>query len=286
MTPPLLDINLSAGYGKSTTLDEVSFTLQRGERVGLVGTSGAGKSTLVMALVGMLPWRRGWTKGSVCLQGRDLLRLTERELRAIRGKQIALVPQSPSTALNPALTLQTHFDEMWSAHAERGGEGGERMRHLLSRVALPYDATFLKRRPAEISIGQAQRVLIALALLHKPLLLIADEPTSALDVCTQQEIVRLLHELSQEQGTTLLYVSHDLVSVLQLCQRMFVMSKGRLVESLDLSQDHLDARDEVTRSLLQTLPASPAAVKQTYRSRARAPPTGSPVPTLEQEALL
>ncbi len=267
MSAPLLDVSLSAGYGKSTTLHTVSLTLQRGERTGLVGTSGAGKSTLVLALMGMLPWRHGWIRGHVTLQGRDLLQCTERELRRIRGNEVALIPQSPATALNPALTLQAHFDEVWGAHARDVQRQSERTRHLLTRVELPADSAFLKRRPSEISIGQAQRVMIALALLHHPALLIADEPTSALDVCTQQEIIRLLHDISQEHGTTLLYVSHDLISVLQLCERMFVMSQGKLIESVSLSQEMPPLQHEVTRSLLQTLPASPAAIKANYLAR-------------------
>ncbi len=270
MTTPLLEVDVTAGYGKSTTLHQARFTLHPGERAGLVGTSGAGKSTLVLALLGMLPWRKGWARGHVRLQGRDLLHCTERELRCLRGRTIGLVPQSPATALNPALTLQTHFDEMWRAHAAQGPSQAERMRHLLQRVELPFDASFLKRLPAQVSIGQAQRVMIALALLHQPALLIADEPTSALDVCTQQEILHLLGTVSREQGTTLLYVSHDLVSVLQLCQRMFVMSGGALVESLDLSSDVLEAQHPVTRNLLNTLPATPTALRQTYLSRTQA----------------
>lgn len=275
MTAPLLDVSLSAGYGSTTTLNEVSFELYPGERAGVVGTSGAGKSTLVLALLGMLPWRKGWAKGYIRLQGKDLLRCTDRELRHVRGRTIGLIPQSPATALNPALSLKTHFDEMWRAHASKGAAQGARMHHLLTRMNLPSDAAFLKRLPCQISIGQAQRVMIALALLHKPCLLLADEPTSALDVCTQQEIVRLLYEVSSEEKTSLLYVSHDLVSVLQLCQRMFVISKGALVDSIDLTSDLYQPKHLVTRNLLDTLPAAPEEVKRMYASRFRHSPPSS-----------
>lgn len=267
MSTPMLKVELCAGYGKTQTLTDISFELQTGERAGLVGTSGAGKSTLVLALLGLLPWRKGWVKGSVQFDGRNLLLCSERELRKMRGNRIALIPQSPATALNPALSLQTHFDETWRAHAKKGGEQAKRTAYLLERVELPSDSAFLKRRPAEISIGQAQRVMIALALLHRPALLIADEPTSALDVCTQQDILHLLENVSREQESTLLYVSHDLVSLLQLCSRMLVMSHGVLVESLDVESDMPQAQHAVTRKLLETLPASLEELKQTHRKR-------------------
>jgi len=258
-TGPLLRVRLEAGYGRGTSLHEVKFDLHPGERVGLVGTSGAGKSTLVLALLGLLPWRKGWARGEVLLDGRNLLTCTERELRQVRGKAVALVPQSPATALNPALSIGTHFAEAWKAHAA-GDRGGlrSRMSELLGRVRLPTDAAFCRRRPQEISIGQAQRVLIALALLHRPSLLIADEPTSALDVCTQDEIVRLLHEISREQELTLLYVSHDLLSVFRLCARMLVMGEGRIVDDLDLAHVEGGEKHTLTRNLLATLPVSPA----------------------------
>lgn len=269
MSEPILTVELCAGYGKAQTLTDISLELQAGERVGLVGTSGAGKSTLILALLGLLPWRKGWAKGSVQFEGRDLLRCSERELRQMRGNRIALIPQSPATALNPALSLQMHFDETWRAHAGKGNEQAQRTGYLLNRVELPGDSAFLKRRPAEISIGQAQRVMIALALLHRPALLIADEPTSALDVCTQQEILHLLEDISREQKSTLLYVSHDLVSLVQLCDRMIVMSHGAIVESLPVTQDMSQAQHAVTRKLLQTLPASLSELKRTHRERAR-----------------
>ena len=230
----------------------------------MVGSSGAGKSTLAMALMCLLPWRGGWTKGRLSFEGTDLLTLPERERRAIRGRSIALVPQSPSTALNPCLSLQRHFEEVWRAHTAEGREGLQlRMRTLLERVDLPDTKEFLQRKPSQVSIGQAQRLLIALALLHRPHLLIADEPTSALDVCNQQETLRLLSELSRENDMGLLYISHDLVSVVQMCERMLVLSEGVAVQTL-----HCDALasgveyHSVTRRLLQTLPAPPEVLRR------------------------
>jgi len=267
---PLLRVRLSAGYSGSRVLRDLAFELERGEILGLVGSSGAGKSTLVLSLVGLLPWRGGRVSGEVAMAGRNLLTLSEKELRQIRGRSVALIPQSPMTALNGAISLQSHFREAWRAH-EKSGRGPmlERVRELMTEVQLPAADAFLRRRPAEISVGQAQRVLIALALLHRPALIIADEPTSALDPVTQLQIVDLLRNLNRRHGTTLLYISHDLISVIRLCDRIAVLDKGTIVESLPAGEiDH--ARHDASRALLEALPVPPEALL-----RFRDHPTGT-----------
>ncbi|HUA92153.1 MAG TPA: ABC transporter ATP-binding protein [Terracidiphilus sp.] len=254
---PLLRVQLDAAYGGKPVLRNLHLELARGEVLGLVGGSGAGKSTLVLSLLGLLPWRGGRLTGEVTLEGENLLTLSERKLRALRGSRIALIPQSAMSALNPAISLQRHFNEAWRAHRKYPSEElAARIRELLEEVQLPKDAEFLRRRPAQISVGQAQRVLIALALLHRPALIIADEPTSALDPVTQTQIVALLRRLNRTHGTTLLYVSHDLVSVLHLCDRIAVLHAGTIVE--DLPVERLgEARHEATLALLGALPAPP-----------------------------
>ena len=272
MSEPVLRIRLSAGYGKTTVLDGVALDLHAGDCLGLAGSSGAGKSTLVLALLGLLPWRRGWVRGEVLLGGRNLLALSEREARRVRGKEIALIPQSPLSALNPALSLRTQFKEAWRAH-ERTSDGfADRVRALMIEVQLPSDEAFLSRRPGEISVGQAQRVVLALALLHRPAVLIADEPTSALDPATQGEVLDLLRSTRQTEGTTLLYISHDLTSVLQLCDRVAVLEGGSIVECLSADTIEETARHPSTLSLLNTLPV-PARVLRAYGLRE----TSSPV---------
>ena len=254
---PLLRVNLAAGYAGKPVLEDVRFDLERGEVLGLVGTSGAGKSTLVLSLLGLLPWRGGRVVGEVALEGENLLALPERKLRRLRGRKIALIPQSPMTALNPAISLQSHFNEAWRAHeAGRSADLAARLRELLAEVQLPSSGDFLRRRPSQISVGQAQRVLIALALLHRPALIVADEPTSALDPVTQAQIVELLRRLNRRHGATLLYVSHDLVSVIQLSDRIAVLNVGAIVESLPVSA-LAEARHPATRSLLSALPVPP-----------------------------
>ena len=254
---PLLRVNLEAGYAGKPVLRDICFELERGEVLGLVGTSGAGKSTLVLSLLGLLPWRGGRVTGEVVLEGENLLALSERKLRDLRGRKVALIPQSPMSALNSAISLQSHFNEAWKAHRKSGhAELEKRVRELLLEVQLPTDAEFLRRRPSEISVGQAQRVLIALALLHQPALIVADEPTSALDPVTQTQIVGLLKKLNRSHGVTLLYISHDLISVMQLADRIAVLNAGRIVECLPVDQLG-EARHEATLALLKTLPAPP-----------------------------
>jgi len=267
---PLFHVNLSASYAGKPVLRDIRFDLQPGEMLGLVGSSGAGKSTLVLSLLGLLPWRGGRVSGDVVLQGQNLLTLGERQLRALRGRHLALIPQSPMSALNPSISLHNHFTEAWKAH-EKGGQSAlmDRLRPLLSEVQLPADTTFLRRRPSQISVGQAQRVLIALALLHRPSLIIADEPTSALDPVTQAQIVTLMRELNRQHGTTMLYISHDLVSVLQLCDRIAVLDGGTLVESLPADQvSH--AQHPATRALLNALPAPPEVLLK-FREKVDSP---------------
>ena len=257
---PLLQVNVTASYGAQEILHDIRFSLQKGEALGFVGTSGAGKSTLILSLLGLLPWRGGKVHGEVLLDGENLLSLRERDMRRLRGKRIALVPQSPMSALNPAISLRSHFIEAWSAHERRGSrEFGSRLEEVLAEVQLRSDQEFLNRRPSQISVGQAQRIMIALAMLHRPEILIADEPTSALDPVIQSEVISLLKNLNQSQGTALIYVSHDLISVLQLCDRLAVLDHGSLVE--DLAVDHVEqARHPASTALLGALPVPPRMI--------------------------
>jgi len=260
----LLRVRLQAGYGQTRILEEVLFDLKRGEAFGLIGTSGAGKSTLVMALLGLLQWRGGYAIGEVLFEGANLLTMPEKEARRLRGRRFSLVPQSPLSALNSALSLRAHFEQAWRAHAQWNRQLFEtRVQELFEQMQLPPQPQFLARRSGEISVGQAQRVLIALALLHRPSLLIADEPTSALDPVTQAEVLRLLRRLNHENGTTLLYISHDLTSVLQLCDRVAVLDRGRIVECLEVGSIDQEAQHEATLAFLHALPV-PAKVLRSY----------------------
>jgi ABC-type glutathione transport system ATPase component len=203
-----------------------------GEMFGLIGQSGSGKSTLALALPRLLELRGAKVRGAIRFGGRDIMALSGRQLRRLRGKEMALVLQSPMLALNPALRIETQLREVWRAHrAESWRQGFAHARGLLARMRLPGDERFLRSYPGEISVGQAQRVVITMAVMHQPKLLIADEPTSALDPQSGAEILNLFRALNRDFGTAILYVSHDLGSVAALCRRAGVISHGRLVES-------------------------------------------------------
>jgi ABC-type glutathione transport system ATPase component len=250
---PLLEVSVSAGFGARKVLNEVSFRLGEGEAFGLVGESGAGKSTVSLALLNLLPWSGGWTRGEVRWRGRNLLDLNPREMRRIRGREIALVPQSPIAALNPGMTLEAHFKEAWRAHAsEPWKQARARVPELLASVRLPEAPGFLQQRPRELSVGLAQRLLIALALLHSPALLIADEPTSALDPITQAEILKLFAEI-RARGTALLYISHDLPSVAALCDRVAILCEGCIVEAGECREVFAQPAHAYTQRLVEAI---------------------------------
>jgi ABC-type glutathione transport system ATPase component len=228
----LLSVEVSADYpGRPGVLTDVNFSIAAGELFGLVGQSGSGKSTLALALPRLLELRGARVRGSIRLCGVDLMSLNGRELRRLRGRDMALVLQSPMLALNPALRIERQLREVWRAHrGESWREGREHARSLLARMNLPGDERFLRNYPGELSVGQAQRVVITMAVMHRPKLLIADEPTSALDPQSATEILDLFRSLNRQFGTAILYVSHDFDSVAALCRRVAVMRQGRLVE--------------------------------------------------------
>ena len=250
----LLDINASVTYGQKRVLDQVSLEVAEGEIVGLVGRSGEGKSTLALAILGLLELRGGQAAGQVLFQDRDLLRLSAREMRRLRGKEIALVPQSPLAALNPNLRLGSQLEEAWQAHRP----GKTDWKALLKSVSLPPEESFLRQYPRALSVGLAQRFLIAMALLHNPALLLADEPTSALDTVTQAEILELFKRVNQDRGTAILYISHDLASVASLCHRVAILHQGAIVECAAVEEVFRNPRSEYTRQLIAAIPRVPA----------------------------
>jgi ABC-type glutathione transport system ATPase component len=227
----LLEARINAGYaGTADVLRALELSVEPGEIMGLVGESGSGKSTVALALMRLLQFRGGEARGEILFQGRDLMKLPEREMRGVRGREVAMILQSPLSALNPAMSIGDQIVEAWRAHRRNRGEAGPDLLELLEMVNLPRDGAFLKRYPRQISVGQAQRVLIAMAILHRPALLIADEPTSALDAVTQAEILKLLARLNRQLAMSVLYISHDLLSVASLCHRVAILERGRVIE--------------------------------------------------------
>jgi ABC-type dipeptide/oligopeptide/nickel transport system ATPase component len=257
----LLSAHLSVQYGnKPPVLRDVQLEIQRGEVLGLVGQSGSGKSTLAMAILGLIDRKRVDAQGSIFFEGSDLLTLREAELRSLRGRKIALVLQSPLSSLNPALKIRTQLRETWRAHASgSSSDCDSTIRKALESVSLPSDDDFLRKYPAQMSVGQAQRVLIAMAVVHRPALLIADEATSALDVITQAEILKLFRELNQNSGMAILYISHDLASVAGICDRVAILHQGEIVESGSTQHVLTTPSHEYTRRLLAAMPRMPQA---------------------------
>jgi ABC-type glutathione transport system ATPase component len=255
----LLAARVSVSYGgKPAVLRDVEFEIRRGEVLGLVGQSGSGKSTLAMAILGLLDRKSSRAEGAIEFEGCDLLRLRERELRALRGRKIALVLQSPLSSLNPALKIRTQLKEAWRAHASGpGGDCASAIRAALESVSLPSSEEFLQKYPSHMSVGQAQRVLIAMAVMHRPALLIADEATSALDVITQSEILALFRKLNRRSGMAILYISHDLASVAGICDRITILHEGQMVETGTTEQVLLNPIHEYTRRLMAAMPKMP-----------------------------
>jgi len=227
----LLAVEISADYPeKPRVLDRVSFVIRPAEILGLIGQSGSGKSTIALAVPRLLELRGGKIRGTIHFCGRDLMTCDASALRQVRGREIGFVPQSPMSALNPALRIETHLREAWRAHrSERWADAKEPTRDLLIRMGLPADDGFLRRYPKQLSVGQAQRVVIAMAVMHRPKLLIADEATSALDPVSQDEILALFRKLNLELRMAILYVSHDLASVARLCHTVGILEAGRLI---------------------------------------------------------
>ncbi len=213
---------------------------------------------MALAILGLLGHTGAGVSGRTMLLGRDLMVCNQRQLREVRGRLISLVPQSPVAALNPALRIETQLREAWLAHSrEPWSCQKEHVARRLERAGLSSAEAFLRRFPRQISVGQAQRVLIAMALLHAPPLLIADEPTSALDVITQREVLDLLANLNAERQMSILFISHDLPTVTAICHRLAILHTGEIVECGPVKQVLANPQHPYTRQLIAAAPKWP-----------------------------
>src|SRR3979409_506856 len=265
---PLLDISdLSVAFhqpsGTSIAVDRISFEIKRGECVALVGESGSGKSVSALSILKLLPYpTASHPTGAIRFKGRELLNLSEREIRGIRGNDISIIFQEPMTSLNPLHTIESQIGEILQLHSPLSVPMARRRTlELLTQVGIPDPETRLASYPHQLSGGQRQRVMIAMALANEPDLLIADEPTTALDVTVQAQILALLADIRARLGMSLLFITHDLGIVRRIADVVCVMNNGKIVEQGPVEQVFTAPKHPYTKPLLaarhQSYPAPP-----------------------------
>jgi len=252
--------NLSIAFGtkKSSTevVHDISFTITENEIVGIVGESGSGKSVTALSIMGLLPGKSSQIKGEILFNGKELLKKSEKELRNIRGNEIAMIFQEPMSALNPSLKCGFQVSEILQLHLNYSASQAKKETiSLFEKVKLPRPREIFNSYPHQISGGQMQRVMIAMAIACKPKLLIADEPTTALDVTVQKEIMLLLKEIQKETKMSLLFISHDLGLVSEIADRVAVMYQGNIVDQGNVTQIFKGPKDDYTKALLASRPS-------------------------------
>jgi peptide/nickel transport system ATP-binding protein len=262
VTEPTLKIEeLSCGFhtegGYQRVVDRVSFAVAPGETLGLVGESGCGKTVSALAVMGLLPRPAGVVEsGRILLSGHDLTKFTPAQMRDVRGRRIAMIFQEPMTALNPVHTVGRQLLEslrLYEPRAERKTLEARAI-ELLEQVGIPAPVQRLKEYPHQLSGGMRQRVMIAIAIAGRPHVLIADEPTTALDVTVQAQILELLRRLQHEHGMAMLFITHDLGVVAELCNDVLVMYAGRVAEHAPVDTLFADPRHPYTRGLIASIP--------------------------------
>ncbi len=278
--PVLLQVeNLTVRFhtpeGVVHAVNGISYTLNEGETLGVVGESGCGKSVSVLALLGLIPIPPGEiVSGRALYRGTDLLRMSEGQLERVRGKDIAMIFQDPMTSLNPVLTIGRQLTEALHAHMGMDPAQAEaRAVRLLEMVGIPDASQRLRDYPHQFSGGMRQRVMIAMALACNPSLLIADEPTTALDVTIQAQIVELAIRMREQMGMAMIWITHDLGVVAGIAERVIVMYAGYIVEEAPVNDLYADPRHPYTLSLLAALPRADRRRERRLKPIPGAPPS-------------
>lgn len=258
---PLLEINdLHVSFhvrgGEVKAVRGINFHVNQGEAVAIVGESGCGKSVTAQSILRLLPSPPSKVKqGEIFFKENDLLKLKERDMQSIRGKDIGMIFQDPMTSLNPTMTIGRQITEVLMKHQQMtAAQAKARAIEMLSMVGIPNPASRFQQYPHEFSGGMRQRAMIAIALACKPSLLIADEPTTALDVTIQAQILRVMKQLQQEMGTSIILITHDLGIVADLCDRVIVMYAGKIVETGTKWDIFKNPQHPYTKGLLRSLP--------------------------------
>ncbi|SEO13460.1 ABC transporter ATP-binding protein [Vreelandella aquamarina] len=252
-----LSIALPKGADRALAVEGVSYEVMRGEIMCVVGESGSGKSMAANAIMGLLPKGVNATQGEVLFEGQDLLALSEKQHRTLRGLKIGMIFQEPMTALNPLMRVGAQIAEVFEAHDQlTPKERQARALELLIEVGIPQPEKAIRAYPFELSGGQRQRVMIAMALALEPTLLIADEPTTALDVTTQAQILALIRDLQQRRGMAVMFITHDFGVVAEIASRVCVMRHGKIVELGDARSVLKNPQDAYTQALIAAIPSN------------------------------
>ncbi len=282
---PLLSVNDLRTYFHTRTgvyraVDGVSFSVDRGETLGIVGESGSGKSVMCYSLMGLIPQPPGRIEsGTAMFDGVDLLHCTPAQARGIRGKRVAMIFQDPMTSLNPYLRISDQLVEPLLIHEKLSKRDAlKRGLEALEAVGINDAARRIHLYPHEFSGGMRQRVMIAMALITRPELLIADEPTTALDVTVQAQILELIKKLQRDFGMAVVFITHDLGVVSGLCDRVQVMYAGRIVESADVRTLFYSPRHPYTRALQRSIPSLQPKGAELYTIRGLPPDLSKPLP--------
>ena len=256
----LLDVNdLHVSFwtrqGEVQAVRGAMLNVEEGEILGLVGESGSGKSTLVRSILRVLPEGADITSGSVTFEGQELTTLSEREMRVVRGREIAMIPQNPATSLNPVLTVGNQLRRTLRTHRRLKGSGlQDKALDMLDQMVIPDPKRVMNSFPHELSGGMQQRSTGAVALSGDPKLLLADEPTTALDATVQAQYLALLKRLQEERGVAIVFVTHDLGIVATMCHRVAVMYAGEIVETAPTKQLFEDPQHPYTEALINSIP--------------------------------
>ncbi len=260
MTPILevnnLSVSFKTEFGFVKAVDNVSFKVNAGEIIGLVGESGSGKSVSSFSIMRLLPKQNSRIdSGEIMFEGKDLLKMSPSEMTKIRGKEISMIFQEPMTSLNPVYTIGNQIGEVFKNHTDYDKKTiNTKSLELLNRVGIPRANEILKSYPHQLSGGMRQRVIIAIAIALKPKILIADEPTTALDVTIQAQILQLIRQLAKEDEMSVIFISHNLGVINQICKNIMVMYSSQIVESADTLSLYKNPLHPYTKCLLKCIP--------------------------------
>jgi len=251
--------------GFHAILENVSFSIEEGEFVAIVGESGCGESMMALSIMGLLPKSMEVGSGSIYYNGKDLTKMSAKELNNIRGKEVSMIFQEPMTSLNPSFTIGNQLSEVFKYHTNLNAkEIKQRSIEVLTQVKIPDAEEKMKTYPHELSGGMRQRVMIAMALACNPKILIADEPTTALDVTIQAQILELLYELQQKLNMTVIMITHDLGVVAETCDKAIVMYAGQVIEEAQVEELFEKPNHPYTKALMLSVPKLGNPMKELY----------------------